>query len=47
MVNLTGATRLQLQSPFAIYREGRRPFFLLAMVSSFLGRVQAQFTSFL
>lgn len=47
MVNLTGAARLQLQSLFVICREGslQETGFSLAMVSSLLGRVQAQLTS--
>ena len=47
MVNLTGAARRQLQSPFVICREGslQETWFSLAMVFSFLGRLQAQFTS--
>ena len=42
MVNLTGATWPQLQSPFAIGREGslQETWFSLAMVPS----LQAQFT---
>ena len=47
MVNLTGAAWPQLQSPFAICREGslQETWFSLATVFSVLGRVQAQFTS--
>ena len=47
MVNLTGAAGPQLQSPFAICREGslQETWFSLAMVSSLWGRIQAQFTS--
>ena len=47
VVNLTGAARIQLKSPFVICREGslQETWFSLAMVSSLLGRVQAQFTS--
>ena len=47
MVTLTGAASPQLQSPFAVCREGSRQeaWFSLAMVSSLLGRIQAQFTS--
>ena len=39
MVNLTGATWPQLQSPFAIGREGslQETWFSLAMVSSWVG----------
>ena len=47
MVNQRGAASPQLQSPFVICREGSlwEARFSLAIVSSLLGRVQAQFTS--